>query len=81
MKISVRLFARARDLAGADCTELNCPEGATIRELKQLLIAQHPALRPMIDSLLIAVDRDFASEDFILTEGVEVACFPPVSGG
>jgi molybdopterin converting factor subunit 1 len=81
MKISVRLFARARELAGADSTELICPPEATIGELKQLLIEKHPALEPMLDSLLIAVDREFATEDFVLSEDAEVACFPPVSGG
>jgi sulfur-carrier protein len=81
MNISVRFFARARDLVGSESVQLTCPEAATVGDLKRLLVERHPALDPIVGSLLIAVDRDFADENSVLSEGAEVACFPPVSGG
>ena len=36
MKLTVHLFARARDLAGSDAVTVTLPEGATVADLRRL---------------------------------------------
>jgi len=42
---------------------------------------EHPALRPLLPSLKIAVNHEYVDAERILTEEDEVALIPPVSGG
>jgi len=81
MKVSVRLFARARDLAGTDRLTIELCEPANVRQLKAQLGEQCPPLRPILSQLLVSVGTDYATDDSPLNESAPVACFPPVSGG
>ena len=81
MKLAVKLFARAKDLAGAGVVTIELPEPATVGAVRAALTRTYPALAPLASSLLIAVGTDYASEDQALTAESDVACFPPVSGG
>jgi sulfur-carrier protein len=79
--VSVRLFARARDLAGTSTITVDLPEAATVADLRQALVCKCPALGTIARSLLVAIGTDYASDAAPITPGAEVACFPPVSGG
>lgn len=81
MKLQVKLFARARDLAGSGVIEVELPEPATIADFRHALSTQHPKLAPLAASLLVAVGTDYAGPETILTQKSDIACFPPVSGG
>jgi len=81
MRICVKLFARARELAGAPNIDVELPEGATVAQLRLALLETSPALRPLAASLLVAVGSDYVSDSAVIPPGAEVACFPPVSGG
>ena len=79
--LAVKLFAKARDLAGSPVVELPWSEGVTVAALKQRLIEQYPDLKPLVPRLLVAVNNNYAGDDCVLNTSDEVACFPPVSGG
>jgi len=79
--IQVRLFARARELAGSDTVTVEAVEGMTVAQLRASLAEQYPSLQPLSRQLLIAVDNAYAGEEEPLHSGQEIACFPPVSGG
>lgn len=81
MRLSVKLFARARDLAGASQIELEVPDQATVGDLRLALTRNFPALAPLSPILLIAVGTDYADDEMRLPPAADVACFPPVSGG
>ncbi len=81
MKIAVKLFATMRDKVGKKEVSVQLPEGATIAALREQLLAEYPALTPVMDSGIFAVNRQFASLDTVLVAGDQVALFPPVSGG
>lgn len=81
MKLRVRLFARARDVAGAECVEIELPDQPSVADLRTALGQQYPDMKPLIPNLLIAVGRDYADDNATLLDESEVACFPPVSGG
>lgn len=81
MKTVLKLFARARDLAGSPTLELDLPEAATAADLRVALGEQVPALQPILPSLLIAVGNDYASPSTQVAGRTDLAVFPPVSGG
>lgn len=81
MKLEVRLFAGARQLADRDRLEIELPPGATVALLRDRLIEQAPELAPLAACSRFAVDGQYAHEDRTLGEDDVVACIPPVSGG
>jgi MoaE-MoaD fusion protein len=74
--VTVRLFAMLRERAGASELTLELPEGARVRDA----LAQLAGLAEGLP-LVMAVNRDYASEDTPLDPGDELALIPPVSGG
>jgi molybdopterin converting factor subunit 1 len=81
MLYQVRLFARARDLAGTDTITLDLPERATVAELRQRLAAAYPALADLLHRSALAVNDEFAADTLIIPPRAEIALLPPVSGG
>ena len=53
----------------------------TVRQLRQALAEQIPALAPLLPQVLFALDMEYATDDTQLTSAMEIACIPPVSGG
>jgi molybdopterin converting factor subunit 1 len=81
MQLSVQLFARARDLAGAERVTVDLPAGATVGDLRRRLAAEVPTLAGLLQRSAVAVGHDFAGDDMRLEAGTEIALLPPVSGG
>lgn len=81
MEITLRFFARARDLAGRDSAKFTLPEEATVASLRALLLERYPALAPVASQLLVAINARYATNEALIPAGAEVAVFPPVSGG
>jgi molybdopterin converting factor small subunit len=81
MKQCVRLFARARDLAGAMTVVVDLPAGATVADLREQLTAHFPALAGLLPRSALAVQDEFAEDTLVLPPDAEVALLPPVSGG
>lgn len=81
MLVTVKLFARARDLADADSVSLEVPDRATVADLRQRLALVFPALKSLLDRSALAVNNEFAGDSLILPDNAEVALLPPVSGG
>jgi MoaE-MoaD fusion protein len=76
MVVRIRLFAMLRERAGARELELDLPDGARVRD----------ALAAVDDiagglPLVMAVNREYADADAVLSAGDELALIPPVSGG
>jgi molybdopterin synthase sulfur carrier subunit len=81
MRITIRLFARLRELAGWSELAREVPADATVETAWQALAADYPALAPHRRFVSAAVNADFASFTTRLADGDEVAFLPPVSGG
>jgi molybdopterin converting factor subunit 1 len=81
MRVDVRLFAAAREKAGAATITVELAAPATVGNLKRALGEQVPALGPLLPSLMIAVSSEYADESRAIGPGEEVAVIPPVSGG
>jgi molybdopterin converting factor subunit 1 len=81
MRVIVKLFALAREVYGNDTIAIDLHSGATAGELRNRLALEIPCLAPLMKQVLIAVNTEYASDQNPLSEGDEVACIPPVSGG
>ncbi len=81
MRVTVRLFARLRELAGSGELVRDVPDPATVRTVWQSLVAELPALREYERIMSVAVNADYSSMSAPVGEGDEVAFLPPVSGG
>jgi molybdopterin converting factor subunit 1 len=81
MILKVRLFARAKDLAGADVVTVELAEGATAADLRAALARSHPGLAALLERSALAVNAEFASGTESLHARDEIALLPPVSGG
>ena len=81
MKTVVQLFAAARELAGTSTLEIELPANANVARLRKALIAACPALTALAPHLLFAVNTSYATDATLLSNGDEIACFPPTSGG
>jgi len=81
MKLDVKLFARARQLAGRESVEIHLSSPASVGDLRQALAAQFPEMAFLVPNLQFAVGNDYADDSKMIESNMEVACFPPVSGG
>ena len=81
MKLDVRLFARARDLAGSESISVELGDSATVGDLKVAIEEQHPSLKLIVGHLHVALGTDYANDSTVLQPDSDVSCFPPVSGG
>ena len=81
VNVTVKLFARLREVVGARELQRKLNDGATVDDLLRLLQAEFPRLVDLTTRTLISVNQEFATPDSLLQDGDEVAIFPPVSGG
>src|SRR5207237_5037902 len=81
VRVTVRLFARLRDIAGRAELTREMPDGATAGEVWKSLVEQFPAMAGYDSSISTAVNADYAKMSTVLSDNDEVAFLPPVSGG
>jgi molybdopterin converting factor subunit 1 len=81
MRINVKLFAAARELAGGESIEIELPTEATVARLRQELMERLPGARDLLARSMFAIDCEYAAEDKGIEPSAEIACIPPVSGG
>ena len=81
MRVTVRLFARLRDIAGTAELARDVAPGSTIGSVWRQLAIEFPALAPYEQSISSAVNAEYARMNTPIRDGDEVAFLPPVSGG
>jgi molybdopterin converting factor subunit 1 len=81
IRVNVLFFGAARDATGADEAELTLNPPHDPRNALEQILTTYPALRRFGNSLLFAVNQEYARPDREISDGDELAIFPPVSGG
>ena len=81
MRVTVRLFARLRDLTGAGELTRDVESPATAESVWRSLISEYPSLAEYDRSISVAVNAEYARMGAAVEDGDEVAFLPPVSGG
>ena len=76
MQVTVRLFAQLRERAGRSSVDVELPEGASVGDAIAALGDVASGL-----PVVMAVNREYADEGAVLSQGDELALIPPVSGG
>ncbi len=80
--INIRFFAFLRERLGTDTLDYEFTDEKTISDIKQKLIASgEPWTLLAEQDVLIAVNQTLTSESSPVSDGDEIAFFPPVTGG
>jgi sulfur-carrier protein len=74
----VLFFAHLRDAVGEAFLRIDVA-GKTVGDLKAELAANYDL--PKLDTVMTAVNEEFAQDDEVIQDGDEIAFIPPVSGG
>ncbi|MFS0774624.1 molybdopterin converting factor subunit 1 [Neobacillus sp. 3P2-tot-E-2] len=74
----VLFFAHLRDAVGEEFLKIDA-SGKTVAELKAELVRNYNLSK--LDSVMTAVNEEFAQDDEVIQDGDEIAFIPPVSGG
>lgn len=83
MKVTVKYFASIREAIGRG-SELRETSAGTLAALRDELLAASPAHADSLArgrSVRMALNQVMSDESAVLSEGCEVAFFPPVTGG
>lgn len=81
IKIRVLFFGAARDAAGSSEREMTLNDSIDVAGALNELRREYPELSRFGRSLLLAVNQEYAAAGTVLSDGDELAIFPPVSGG
>jgi len=81
MFVTIRLFARLREIVGAADLRRELPEGATAGSAWDALAGEFPDLAAHRRTISCAINEEYARLTTTLADGDEVAFLPPVSGG
>ena len=77
MSIKVRYFASLKERVGRSEEVLEIQGSLTARDLWRLCGAD----KSLPDNVLVAINMNYAEWDSAVSDGDEVAFFPPVTGG
>ena len=77
----VLLFARARELAGADAVNIELAAGASVADVRRQLAREQPRLASLIERSALAVNNEYVDDHASVPVDADVALIPPVSGG
>ncbi|MEM7315253.1 MAG: MoaD/ThiS family protein [Planctomycetota bacterium] len=81
MRVTVRMFAGARDAVGAEHAEVDLPDGATVEQLRVAMHEQLPKLAKLLPNCMIALNEEYAADESPVPADATIACIPPLSGG
>ena len=79
MKIKLTAFGIAKDILSQRQMEFEF-SGQSISALKRALVEKYPEFSKL-KKLSFAVEEAYQTDDFQLSEQIEVVIIPPVSGG
>jgi molybdopterin converting factor subunit 1 len=77
----VLFFATLREKAGTNEISIEFQAGSRLSDIKNLILEKFPALNQYGETMIVALNHEFAFEDDVVPDDAEIAMFPPVSGG
>ncbi|HJO24861.1 MAG: molybdenum cofactor biosynthesis protein MoaE [Myxococcota bacterium] len=81
MRVTVKLFGSIREETGLGELGMDLPDGACLRDVRDLLAREHPIFEALGERLAASVNFDVSPFETVLCDGDEVAFLPPVAGG
>ena len=80
IKVELLAFGIAKDIVGSNQLTIEIDANSTVGQLKGILFEDYPAF-VKLRSLSIAVNEEYRTDDYLLSEQDEIVIIPPVSGG
>jgi molybdopterin synthase sulfur carrier subunit len=83
MKVTIKYFASIREAVGQGSQDMQT-QATTVGSLRDELLAQGEPYAQVLArgrAVRMALNQSVCDEHALLTEGCEVAFFPPVTGG
>ena len=81
MLITVKYFASLRERVGKSQETLELSDATTVADVWAKAVPDSMQSTTDDESILAAVNHDYVERDHALSDGDEVAFFPPVTGG
>ncbi|RMF97443.1 MAG: molybdopterin converting factor subunit 1 [Candidatus Schekmanbacteria bacterium] len=81
MTLKILYFAAIREKLGKKSEEITAREGETVGDLMKRLSEKYEIVAQMEKTLMVAVNKEYRDNSYLLKDGDEVALIPPVSGG
>ena len=81
MQVRLLFFASLKDIVGSRELRMDVPQGSTVADLLFQLESRYPRMKEYRSVILTAINEDYVDKSTRISEGDEVAIFPPVSGG
>ena len=79
--VRVLFFGAARDVTGHEDIDVALNAPANTESARTQILSRYPDLQRFGNSLLFAVNQEYAQPEREIHDGDELALFPPVSGG
>jgi len=80
MKIQLLFFGISTDIVGKKSMSFMLKNNASVKDLKEALIGEFSGLKNL-NQFAVAVNEEYANDDFKLKSEDVIAIIPPVSGG
>ncbi|MBB6445518.1 molybdopterin converting factor subunit 1 [Bacillus benzoevorans] len=74
----ILFFAHLRDAVGQDSVEMDV-SGKSVAEVKQIVSETYGLQK--LETVMVAINEEFATDSEVIQEGDTIAFIPPVSGG
>lgn len=81
MNIHIRYFASLREIVGSSEETLTLEQGASVADVRTLLLARYPRLQDAVERSTYAVNKKYVPLESLLQDGDEVVFIPPMGGG
>ena len=78
--MKVLCFGIAKEITGNSLIQIEEGQINTVAELKSWIHSTYPEFNS-INSCMIAVNQEYATDEQLLSSGDEIAIIPPVAGG
>lgn len=80
MQIDILLFGIVREKFGESRIKRNFDQNPTVENIVTMMKSEQPSLKGL-NSLLVAINDEYAENQQLVKQGDIVAIIPPVSGG
>jgi molybdopterin converting factor subunit 1 len=77
----ILFFATLRDKTGVREITIEFPQGSHIADIKKTVLEKYPTIGQIMETMIVALNHQFAFDEDIVPNEAEIAMFPPVSGG
>jgi molybdopterin synthase catalytic subunit len=81
VQVKLLFFASLKDIVGKRQLDIDVPTGATVSDLWEQLESRYPPLARYRSIVLTSLNEEYVDRAAVISDGDELAMFPPVSGG